>query len=492
MDRTRAPLKETSANVPSPVHKKQKVHRTQVKSININKPDLRLEDEAHREKTRSPTEAAAEDQENLVPHVRDARDIREKEHKETKEKDTRGKLVGDELLAWQTSWRKIMRESVVYFDTQGGDNSAVQVAEQKRAQRALKLVGCTIVPFYDHDVTIIVSRRPFVATKSYAGNDIFRDAVELKIKVWGYDKVFRFLRYLGTSLEPRPELSRQHLNLANLSHLLREEKIFGATERDPNARRDDLHYLEGPHLYVYDLAQTVRPIAVREWGESPYPEFSLTLDGKCPFIADSGDNLDKKRLRRLQKFEATKEYRQRLRQVSQDIVRGQMTDTTLSEAAEDDLLSLSAAAGGSGDFQPPALTRHSSVQPTKFFEVAALGYYGASNAHDSASASNSVSGNGLGPTVSGVPSRNVNNLKRRIFMKRRQRQSDDKEKDLKPGYCENCRVKYDCFDDHISSSRHRNFASDDANFADIDGLIATLHDCKQFGYVTSNGDFRLA
>lgn len=482
MERTRPPLKETSANVPSPVHKKQKVHRTTVKSININKPDLRL---GHEEKKESKSQPEVEGRDAI-----EARDVKEKE------KDTRGKLVGEELLAWQTSWRKIMRESVVYFDTQGGDNSVAQVAEQKRAQRALKLVGCSIVPFYDHDVTIIVSRRPFVASKVYQGNDIFHDAVELKIKVWSYDKVFRFLRYLSSPVQDvRPELKRQQLTQpSNLSHLLREEKIFGATDRDPNARRDDLHYLEGPYLYVYDMAQTVRPIAVREWGESPYPEFGLTLDGKCPFIAEGGDNLDKKRLRRLQKFEATREYRQRLRQISHDIVRGQLTDATLSEAPEDDSLPAltSGEAIAAEEFQPPPLTRDSSMQPAKFFEVAASGYYGASNAHDSASASNSVTGNGLGPTISGVPSRNVNNLKRRIFMKRRQKQHDEKEKDLKPGYCENCRVKYDCFEDHISSSRHRNFAADDANFSDIDNLISTLHDCKQFGYVTSNGEFRLA
>lgn len=478
MERTRAPLRETSANVPSPSHKKQKLQRNSVKSININKPDLRLD---HEEPSKTPETDVAKQPATQAEAA--------------KEKDTRGKLVGEELLAWQASWRKIMRESVVYFDTQGGDNSVAQVAEQKRAQRALKLVGCSIVPFYDHDVTIIVSRRPFVASKVHPSNDIFHDAVELKIKVWSFEKVFRFLRYLGSPVQDiRPETKRQQLHQpSNLSHLLREEKIFGATDRDPNARRDDLHYLDGPYLYVYDLSQTVRPIAIREWGDSPYPEFGLTMDGKCPFIADGGDNSEKKKLRRIQKFEATRDYRQKLRLVSHEIVRGQLTDSTLSEAAVDNSLpSLHGDSAVEDDFQPPALTRNSSLQPTKFFDVAASGYYGASNAVDSTSASNSVSGNGLGPTVSGVPSRNVNNLKRRIFMKRRQKQQDNKEKDLKPGYCENCRVKYDCFDDHISSSRHRNFACDDANFTDIDNLISTLHDCKQFGYVTSNGDFRLA
>lgn len=41
----------------------------------------------------------------------------------------------------------------------------------------------------------------------------------------------------------------------------------------------------------------------------------------------------------------------------------------------------------------------------------------------------------------------------------------------RPGYCENCRVKYDDFDDHIVSRRHRRFARDDKNFKDLDRLL---------------------
>ncbi|KAN0062266.1 Cdc7p-Dbf4p kinase complex regulatory subunit [Thecaphora frezii] len=41
----------------------------------------------------------------------------------------------------------------------------------------------------------------------------------------------------------------------------------------------------------------------------------------------------------------------------------------------------------------------------------------------------------------------------------------------RPGYCENCRIKYDNFDDHVVSRKHRKFAVDDANFVDIDQLI---------------------
>lgn len=70
------------------------------------------------------------------------------------------------------------------------------------------------------------------------------------------------------------------------------------------------------------MSQTVRPIAVREWG-SDYPVLHLTLDGKCPFIDDPSDqNLERKRLKRFKKFEATKSHRQALRAATERVISG--------------------------------------------------------------------------------------------------------------------------------------------------------------------------
>ncbi|EPS35161.1 hypothetical protein H072_11488 [Dactylellina haptotyla CBS 200.50] len=47
------------------------------------------------------------------------------------------------------------------------------------------------------------------------------------------------------------------------------------------------------------------------------------------------------------------------------------------------------------------------------------------------------------------------------------------------GYCENCRDKYDDFEDHIVSKRHMRFASNDDNFTELDALLSTLtRPCK--------------
>ena len=71
------------------------------------------------------------------------------------------------------------------------------------------------------------------------------------------------------------------------------------------------------------------------------------------------------------------------------------------------------------------------------------------------------------------------------------KEKEPKGKDQKEGYCENCRKKYDHFDDvsssfavfrvntngttqHIVSNQHRKFALTDANWTDLDKLLAHL------------------
>ncbi|KAL8715754.1 MAG: hypothetical protein Q9220_000421 [cf. Caloplaca sp. 1 TL-2023] len=47
-------------------------------------------------------------------------------------------------------------------------------------------------------------------------------------------------------------------------------------------------------------------------------------------------------------------------------------------------------------------------------------------------------------------------------------------KDPKPGYCENCRDKYDDFDAHILDRKHRKFALTQENWKDLDKLLGQL------------------
>ncbi|KAL5113304.1 Cdc7p-Dbf4p kinase complex regulatory subunit [Pleosporales sp. CAS-2024a] len=48
------------------------------------------------------------------------------------------------------------------------------------------------------------------------------------------------------------------------------------------------------------------------------------------------------------------------------------------------------------------------------------------------------------------------------------------EKELKPGYCENCREKFNDFDEHCVSRKHRKFAMTSENWVELDQLLAQL------------------
>ena len=298
----RQPLKETNSNIPSP-----------------NK----------RRKTESPSKQQPQE----VQIDRNIQKLKKAQHHYVQQQKANEKLSGDEMHQWQQSWRKIMKHSVVYFE---GDQ---QLQEYRKAHKLLRIVGCKVTPFYDNNVTIIISKRPYDDKAEYSPHDIFSNVSKGGIKVWNYDKVFRFLKNLGINIQTGvdelavnthtvlpPSLtngtSTTNNDKNNLYTLLKEEKIYGSTDRDPNAKRDDLHYFSKFYLYVYDLTQMVRPIAVREWG-SNYPTMRLTLDGKCPFIIDPSDqNLERKRAKRLKKFEATQVHRQALKLATFKMING--------------------------------------------------------------------------------------------------------------------------------------------------------------------------
>ncbi len=102
---------------------------------------------------------------------------------------------------------------------------------------------------------------------------------------------------------------------------------------------------------------------------------------------------------------------------------------------------------------------------------------------------NKGNGNGLAPTTTQIPSKQVNQLKRKMFEKRKPptyptiKTYQYKMENLKAkknekmcGFCENCKEQYDDFESHIHSKKHTRFALDDSNFTQIDLLIKRIRE----------------
>lgn len=220
------------------------------------------------------------------------------------------RLTGNQLRQWQQSWRRIMKVSVVYFE----ENSRRHERENIRATAAFKNLGARIAKFFSDAVTIIISMRPYNKHGEYPQGDIFRVARKKELKVWNYDKVFRFMHHLG---EPIPDTQPE----SKLSSLLKNEKLFGPNDRDPNAKRDDMKYFSNLYIYAYDLRQQTRPIAIREWARNnDYPKLCKSTNGRSMFVEDSHPRTDsaalKRHTRRVVYLAEIAEYRQNLIEAS--------------------------------------------------------------------------------------------------------------------------------------------------------------------------------
>ncbi|OLN85098.1 Hsk1-interacting molecule 1 [Colletotrichum chlorophyti] len=55
-------------------------------------------------------------------------------------------------------------------------------------------------------------------------------------------------------------------------------------------------------------------------------------------------------------------------------------------------------------------------------------------------------------------------------------------RDLKPGYCENCQDKFKDFDEHILTRKHRKFAENRENWAELDDLLKQLDRIPRYSY----------
>ncbi|ANZ74366.1 BA75_01818T0 [Komagataella pastoris] len=225
--------------------------------------------------------------------------------------------VSSSMRQWQQCWREILKSTVVYFEYDAHEDSA----ERKKAKQHLERLGCTIDMFFNDGVTIIVSKRPFNSKGVYPANDLFHKAIRRNLKVWSYEKVFRFLRNLGEL--PSADVGNEKVvgtEENRLSSLLKEEKLLGPTDRDPSAKRDDFHYFKAVYFLVYDFQLKYRPIAFREWSkpdDPDIPHIRASTNGGCPFESDyARPNSERMIKKRRMLYERNKEYRLRLYEAS--------------------------------------------------------------------------------------------------------------------------------------------------------------------------------
>lgn len=352
-----------------------------------------------------------------------------------------------------------------------------------------------------------------------SANDILVKAKNFGIKVWTFDKFKTVMS--GLKGEHTADSKKQ----PNLSQMLAKEKVYGTQERDPKAARTDYHYFSRNSVYllVEDATAEHRPIMAQEWRkparedeEVPWPVLYGELEGRCPFTRFQLAEGHQQRTRP-NRFETLQ------RSVSLNHVRRQNRNASLSPAPSNDSRSRYTIARGASPY-PLASGNSVSIASTNLTSTTSAAPSHSANAlglmspfHPLGRKAHHATAIGMGRPSSlprnfgqrfpdpaqqqdkarvslvnrmlGITdSRSANDLTKakkfanpvsRTFAQtggmRRSASTgtalQEYQKEKRPGYCENCRQKYEDFDDHVLSKRHRKFAQDDSNFDKIDELL---------------------
>ena len=141
--------------------------------------------------------------------------------------------------------------------------------------------------------------------RNHAGSiDILHRAKDMGIKIWQLEKFGRILHVMSDDL--KGETQTQHLhntrsNLSNvtktgkeadLSRLIRNERLNGQTDREAILATNDVVKFNGPYIYIRDMNEKCKPIMVREYlkvqnrEDGAWPQFRSAPIGKCPFLEE--------------------------------------------------------------------------------------------------------------------------------------------------------------------------------------------------------------
>ncbi|KAI9803582.1 MAG: hypothetical protein M1825_001925 [Sarcosagium campestre] len=412
--------------------------------------------------------------------------------------------------------------------------------------------------------------------------DVLTKAREMGMKIWALEKLQRMMTTMfDNNFESTTHGHNTRGNTAtvgtlkpsheaDLTRMLRNERLNGATDRDPMVSSTDLVQFKGPFIFVHDLEERYRPTLAREYPkvnhreEGIWPMFRSVQDYKCPFVEDYGYTKREPPKQTKRKAAAAPDAPACQSREQGGVTKRPRIDDTIAK------MPLGAAGNGANRGAPkPAAAKPEAkmfhpprAMPAKRVSSELMGAppqrmrvgHGqrprklggepiASGVQPSnitsAIKSQMVSSTAAAPGTKVGTSREVMELKRKVLEKnsgvetkellsqntvpdaervRNQRinpnfraakrkaneklgyvdedftLSEEEEnarrvaaadraklapkppvkRDPKPGYCENCREKFDDFDEHTISRRHRKFAVSTKNWSELDDLLMQL------------------
>ena len=350
---------------------------------------------------------------------------------------------------------------------------------------------------------------------------LVRKAQSLGIKIWRVDKLESVLERLITL--PSPPIVQPGIPRKSVSRLLQSERVHGSSETDPLQKRHDFHYFKKGSYFILieDAKSELATIAAAEYPvhkerngtiKPTWPVLHCHPHARGPFVPF--DDKEKKRWEKQQALDKASGATARSRHESLTTAHQGLSVRTKAPGAsakQGDLrrsVSLNNLqrrisreqpepepeyeAEGAGDAWESANASGYLVSGTGGYVAASGNSISITSTVDTTS-NNSASARSaqVPPSLQGrrqvVTSRSL--LKNSGTMgppgslpdKPRQQLRKSKstgalrlpkrDEGSKPGYCESCRMKFESFKEHIQCKRHRRFAEDESNFAQLDYVL---------------------
>ena len=410
---------------------------------------------------------------------------------------------------WKEAFVKAFPKLVFYLDH-------VDAAQKAQYTHQITQLGGTVEAFFSRSVTHVVTTRPIPVarekenveprrvrrsglgsprvpaaqaggpvhsdknplddtTPALPASDLLCKAQHFGMKIWRQDKLQNILSLLLAE-DVGVDDTRQ-----NLSEMLHQEKLHGTTERDPLALRSDYHYF-GKHSYyvlVTDATNEHRPIAVGEYDRTaheaqhrppPWPVLYGDVEGRGLFVYVKPK--DRQRLA-LQDAPPARPGHLSLRRAaslnlagaSQRAPESSHAPGTPNLMASDNSIALAStvASTTSASLHSQGAQPGGAIADKRLAELTR-------RMHTPVDLKRAGRGavvrrmRGIPPQEPDAPT-----LRRAHSMNSTREALKPREK--RPGHCENCRCRFEDFDEHTRSRRHRKFAMDESNFVALDELL---------------------
>ncbi|PWN42596.1 hypothetical protein IE81DRAFT_122109 [Ceraceosorus guamensis] len=375
----------------------------------------------------------------------------------------------------------------------------------ERSTRSAHRPGATKLARESRQQPLHSGSNPFEeATPAPPESSIVRKARDFNIRVWSHEKFCSIIAALDGAQVPA-QAHDSDKRRRNLSQMLQQEKLQGTSERDPTAPRSDYHYFDKNSCYILveDATCEHRVLFTQEFKrpradeDPPWPKLYGQREGRCPFTRwESRPNA-----------RATANRHETLRRTRSmtDVARGAVSSRLKHgshspqpvpfnlEKARPEAASMRGASPypmASGNSIALTSNIHSTTSAAAGTHTIGFAGQGALDRRLVTLTDRGLPSPLAGPAGSAVASalpRHMtfaSHISPRGIMRRAvstatglaQRQAlaakDKEAPKSKPGNCENCRTKYDDFDEHVASNKHRRFALNDSNFVELDEFLA--------------------